>query len=231
MTLTSTKHIWLTMILSGSLVALNLGLLSATAADEAPLKLKLPMPTLKGTPDELPKGPNIEKLPDKPPQTPNVPAAVQNVALGKKVTASDKSPITGELSQVTDGNKEAFDDQVVEMRKNTQWAQVDLGEPFQIYAIALWHDHRWIQLYRDVIIQLADDADFTQNVRTVYNNDADNSSGQGIGNDKEYFETQYGRVIPVKGEKARFVRSYTKGSNLSALNCIQEVEVYALPAK
>jgi hypothetical protein len=225
------KRIWFTTILSAALGAPSLGVLCVSAAEEAPLKLKLPMPTLKGTPDELPKGPNIEKVPDKPPQTPNVPAGVQNVALGKKVTASDKSPITGELSQVTDGSKEAFDDQVVEMRKNTQWAQVDLGQEFKIYAIALWHDHRWIQLYRDVIIQLADDADFTQNVRTVYNNDMDNSSGQGIGKDKEYFETQYGRVIPVSGEKARYVRSYTKGSNLSALNCIQEIEVYALPAK
>ena len=225
------KRIWFTAILSTALGAPSLGLLCASAADEAPLKLKLPMPTLKGTPDELPKGPNIEKVPDKPPQTPNVPAGVQNVALGKKVTASDKSPITGELAQVTDGSKEAFDDQVVEMRKNTQWAQVDLGEEFKIYAIAVWHDHRWIQLYRDVIIQVADDADFTQNVRTVYNNDMDNSSGQGIGKDKEFFETQYGRVIPVSGEKARYVRSYTKGSNLSALNCIQEIEVYALPAK
>ncbi|MBN2506576.1 MAG: hypothetical protein JXQ71_07770 [Verrucomicrobia bacterium] len=223
------KRNGLRILLTAALAMPGAGAWCAAAA-EAPLKLKLPMPTLKGTPDELPKGPNIEKLPEKPPPTPNVPDGVKNVALNKKVTASDKSPITGELAQVTDGNKEAFDDQVVEMRKNTQWVQVDLGEPFKIHAIALWHDHRWVQLYRDVILQVADDPDFTQNVRTLYNNDMDNSSGQGIGKDKEYFETQYGRVIPVKGETARFVRSYTKGSNLSALNCIQEIEVYALPA-
>ncbi len=231
MKLTQTKRTWLAMVLGAAMVVPNVGLWCARAADEAPLKLKMPMPTLKGTPDELPKGPNIEKLPEKPPQLPSVPANVENVALHKKVTGSDKNPITGELSQATDGDKEAFDDQVIEMRKNTQWVQVDLGAEYKIYAIALWHDHRWVQLYRDVILQLADDPDFTQNVRTVYNNDMDNSSGQGIGKDKEYFETQWGRVIPVKGEKARYVRSYTKGSNLSALNCLQEIEVYGLPAK
>jgi len=37
--------------------------------------------------------------------------------------------------------------------------------------------------------------------------------------------------VPAKGVKARYVRAYTKGSSLSAINCWQELEVYALPAK
>ena len=40
-----------------------------------------------------------------------------------------------------------------------------------------------------------------------------------------------GRIVDGKGTKARYVRGYTKGSTLSALNCWQELEVYALPAK
>jgi hypothetical protein len=40
-----------------------------------------------------------------------------------------------------------------------------------------------------------------------------------------------GRVVEAKGVKARYLRSYSKGSNQSALNCRQEIEVYALPAK
>ena len=44
-------------------------------------------------------------------------------------------------------------------------------------------------------------------------------------------ELEFGRVVPVKGVKARYVRGYTKGGSLSALNCWQEIEVYALPAK
>lgn len=206
-------------------------LLQAADGDKEALAVKLPMPTLKGTPDELPTGPNIEKLLEKPPTPLQIPKGSQNVALNKKVTASDKNPISGTLSMATDGQKEAFDDQVIEMRKGTQWIQVDLEGDYIIYAVALWHDHRWIQLYRDVVIQVSDDPDFTKNVTTVYNNDTDNSSGLGIGADKEYFEQHYGRVVDGKGAKGRYVRTYTKGSNLSALNCMQEIEVYALPAK
>jgi hypothetical protein len=42
---------------------------------------------------------------------------------------------------------------------------------------------------------------------------------------------QWGRVVPGKGVKARYVRGYTKGSNQSAVNAWQELEVYGLPAK
>ena len=160
-----------------------------------------------------------------------VPEGVTNLALNKKVTGSDARPFTGTYEQVTDGKKEAFDDQVVEMRRGIQWVQIDLGAPAEIYAVLLWHDHRWLQVYKNVIVQVADDADFTQNVRTVFNNDMDNSSGRGIGTDKQYFETEQGKLIDAKGVKARYVRCYSKGSNLSAINCIQEVEVYGLPAQ
>ena len=63
----------------------------------------------------------------------------------------------------------------------------------------------------------------------MYNNDTDNSSGLGVGTDREYFEMEFGRVVAGKGVKARYVRGYTKGSSQSALNCWQEIEVYALP--
>ena len=203
----------------------------ASAADLAPLPLQLPQPTLKGTPDELPSGPGIEPLSDKPRAPFLAPQGVKNMALNKKVILSDKNPISGKPELVTDGQKEAFDDQVVEMHKNSQYAQIDLGEPVAIYAIVIWHDHRWIQVFRDVIIQVADDSDFTQNVRTIFNNDMDNSSGRGIGKDREYFETQEGKLIDAKGVTGRYLRSYSKGSSLSAFNVHQEIEVYGLPAK
>ena len=206
------------------------GAAAAVSGDKEPLKLKLPMPTLKGTPEDLPQGPNIEPVPKGPPADFNVPKGVVNVAAGKPVTSS-VAPFTGELKQVTDGDKEAFDDQAVEMKKGTQWIQIDLGTPVSIAAVAIWHDHRYVQLFRDVIIQVSDDPEFKNGVTTVYNNDTDNSSGMGIGTDKEYFETRYGRVIDGKNAKGRYVRSYTKGSNQSAINSIQEIEVYAVPAK
>ncbi len=202
----------------------------AEAPATEPLALKLPAPTMKGTPEDLPKGPNIDPLTDKPRPPFLVPKGVANVALGKPVSSSVQ-PFTGELSQVTDGKKEAFDYDAVEFKKGTQWVQVDLGANYSIYAIALWHDHRYIQVMHDVIVQVADDPEFKTNVRTVFNNDADNSSGLGLGTDREYFETHQGKIIDAKGVQARYLRGYSRGGTSSALNCWQEIEVYALPAK
>ena len=200
------------------------------AADTVPLKLKLPAHTTKGTPEDLPAGPSIEPPSDKPPTPIQVPPGVTNVALGKKVTSS-VAPYTGELTQLTDGKREPYDEDVMEFKKGPQWVQVDLGDSFAIYAIAMWHDHRVIQAFHDVIVQASDDPEFKSGVSTLFNNDTDNSSKQGVGTDREYFELEFGRVVPGKGTKARYVRAYTKGSSLSAINCWQEIEVYAVPNK
>jgi hypothetical protein len=207
---------------------------SSVRAEDAkatePLALKLPAHTLKGTPEDLPSGPNIEPPSDKAPTPLQVPKGVKNVAAGKPVTSS-VPPFLGELSQITDGKKEPIDDDAVEFKKGSQWVQIDLGQSFAIHAIVMWHDHRYVQAMHDVILQVSEDAEFKSGVTTLYNNDTDNSSGLGIGTDREYFEMQFGRVVPAKGVKARYVRGYIKGSNQSALNCWQEIEVYALPAQ
>ena len=215
-------------------LALGLTFLSGVTVSAAegtvPLKLNLPAHTTKGTPEDLPAGPNIEPLPKTPPPPIQVPAGVKNVAVGKPVTSS-VAPYTGELSQITDEKREPLAEDVVEFKKGTHWVQVDLGAPYVIHAIAMWHDHRLLQAFHDVILQVSDDPEFKTGVTTVYNNDTDNSSKLGVGTHREYFELEFGRVVPVKGVKARYVRGYTKGSSLSAINCWQEIEVYALPAK
>jgi len=202
----------------------------AEAPDRESLILQLPAPTMKGTPEDLPKGPNIEPLTDKPRPPVLAPKGVKNVALGKKVTSS-VPPFSGELSQITDGKKEAFDYDAVEFKKGPQWVQLDLGDTYAIHIIALWHDHRYIQVMHDVIVQVSNDAEFKDGVQTLFNNDADNSSGLGIGSDREYFETHQGKIIDARGVQARYVRGYTRGGSSSALNCWQEIEVYALPAR
>jgi hypothetical protein len=200
------------------------------AADTQPLVLKLPAHTTKGTPEDLPVGPNIEPPPKTAPAPLQVKAGVKNVALNKPVTSS-VAPYSGELNQVTDGKREPFDEDVAEFKKGTQWVQVDLGQAYEIHAIAIWHDHRLLQAYHDAIVQISDDPEFKNGVTTVFNNDTDNSSKLGVGTDREYFELEFGRVIPVNAVKGRYVRGYTKGSSLTAINCWQEIEVYALPAK
>jgi hypothetical protein len=219
------KRIWLASALT---VTLLLPVGQSFAADLAPLPLELPPASTKGTPSDLPAGPNIEPMSETPRAPFMAPKGVKNVALKKKVTASLDKPYNGTYTQITDGQKEAYDEQAVEMKKGTQWVQVDLEKDYPISAIVIWHDHRSYVVFHDVVVQIADDAEFTKNVRTLFNNDFDNSSGLGLGKDKEYFEHREGRLIDAKGVKARYVRCYSKGSSQSAYNVYQEIEVYAL---
>jgi hypothetical protein len=196
-----------------------------------PLELKLPKPAFRGTPKHVPPGTNLEP-PRKGPRPPlMVPKGLRNVALGKKVTSSDNEPIIGELKFVTDGDKEASEGSYVELGPGLQWVQIDLKEKYKLHALLVWHYHANAQVYHDVVVQVADDADFITNVRTVFNNDHDNSSGLGLGESKEYWETYEGKLIDAQGVEARYVRLYSKGSTADDQNHYTEVEVYALPAE
>ena len=106
------------------------------------------------------------------------------------------------------------------------WVQVDLGAAKNIYGLAVWHFHSQGRVYRDVVIQVADDKDFITNVQTVFNNDHDNSAGLGVGKDKEYVETNKGRLIEAKNVKGQFVRLYSNGSTATDMNHYIEVEVF-----
>jgi NedA-like, galactose-binding domain len=204
---------------------------AANASGLVPLHIKLPAPAFKGTPKDLQVGPNVEPLSDKPRPLMMVPPGLKNIAQGAKITCSDKNATPEDLAKITDGNKEASDESIIFIHKGTQWVQMDFGSPQEIFAVVLWHAHNTSKVYHDVIVQVADDPDFIQNVRTIFNNDSDNSSGLGVGTDREYFETFEGKLINAKGVKARYMRFYSKGSTESALNEYTEIEVYGRPAK
>jgi hypothetical protein len=181
---------------------------------------------LRAEPFNPPVGPHIEPYPDRPRPPFLVLAGVTNLARGREVVASVR-PITGELAQVTDGTKEPLDEEVVELRRGVQWLQVNLGRPCRIYAIVFWHDHRRAFIvYHDVVVQLADDPDITKNVRTIFNNDYDNTTGLGRGNDKEYFELNQGKLLDARGQVASHIRFYSSGTHTDPLNCYSEIEVY-----
>lgn len=204
---------------------------NALAEDKVPLNLKLPTPAFKGTPKDIPLSSYVEPLSDKPRPPMMVPAGLKNLAKTAKVHCSDKSADAETLAKITDGNKDASDDSVIMLRKGTQYVQMDFEQPSEIFAIALWHAFSSPKVYHDVVVQAADDKDFTRNVRTIFNNDQDNSSGLGAGKDKEYFETHEGKLIDSKGVKTQYLRFYSKGSTESALNEYTEIEVYGRPAK
>lgn len=193
----------------------------------APLDIKLPTPMFVGTKKPI-KVANLRKLGigDRPPFL--APVGSTNVALGKPVSGSDDQPIIGEIEMITDGDKEAADGSYIELGPFTQYVTIDLEAIHEIYAIVIWHFHQEPRVYFDVIVQVADDADFITNVSTLFNNDIDNSAGLGAGKDMHYIETYEGELIDCfsKGVKARYVRLYSSSNTANDLNHYIEVEVY-----
>jgi hypothetical protein len=219
------------------LAAALAGLVSCSqAADPAagalvPLDVKLPQPAFKGTPKDIQLSAYVEPLSDKPRPAMMVPPGLKNLAKDAKITSSDKNATADTLDKLKDGDKEASEQSIIYLRKGTQWVQMDFGSPQEIFAIVIWHAHNSAKVYHDVIVQVSDDPDFVSGVKTIFNNDQDNSSGLGVGTDREYFETNEGKLIDAKGIKARYIRFYSKGSTESALNEYTELEVYGRPAK
>jgi hypothetical protein len=199
---------------------------AAASGDMVPLTLKLPEPAFKGTPKDIQLSSYVEPLSDKPRPPMMVPGGLKNLASGAKLTSSDKNATDEVLKKIVDGDKEPSDQSIIYLRKGTQWVQMDLGAPKEIFAIVVWHAHNAPKVYRDVIVQLSDDPEFKDKVQLLYNNDQDNSSALGAGTDREYFETNEGRLINAKGAKGRYLRFYSKGSTESALNEYTEIEVY-----
>lgn len=200
----------------------------------APLPIKLPPKLFIGTPPNM-KLLNVAMPQDRPPFL--APRDAKLLSLHKEVTASDTEPIIGEIAMVTDGDKNGNDGSFVEFGPGVQWIQLDLGQPNDLYALVLWHYHAQARVYHDVIVRTADDPDFVTGVKTLFNNDNDNSAGLGVGKDKEYLEDHQGKLIDARaitnGEplRARYIRCYSNGNTANEMNHYVEVEVYGRPAK
>ncbi len=116
---------------------------------------------------------------------------LKNLALYKPVTSSAK-PTIGELEQINDGIKKSGEFNIVE---GPSWVQVDLGAQVSIHAIAVWHFYKTPIIYNDVIVRVSDGADFSRNVRVLFNNDHDNSAGLGKGEDTAFISRWCGEVV------------------------------------
>jgi len=223
------------MIFSGRILLLAVALVGCGVAAETgkmvPLDVTLPGAAFKGTPTNIQTNSYTEPYSDAPPAPMMVPEGLKNLAPSAKLSSSSTNVSAEKLSKIVDGDKEAAEPSIVLLRKGTQYVQMDLGSPAEIFAIVLWHAHAVAKVYHDVIVQASDDPEFKKDVKTTFNNDQDNTSGLGAGTDREYFETRYGKRIDAKGVKARYLRFYSKGSTESALNEYTEVEVYGRPAK
>ena len=192
------------------------------------LPITLPQPVFQGTPQNI-NVKNLEKPLGKPRPDFLAPAGTKNVAAGIVPESTDDMPIIGDTDMISDDDREATDGSYVELAPGMQYITFDLGAAHEIYAVLFWHYHRSPRVYFDVVVQLADDADFLENVRTIFNNDDDNSTGLGAGQDKHYVETSEGKLVNAKGHMARYVRLYSNGNNVNELNHYIEVEIFGKP--
>ncbi len=212
-------------------LVLTVILCSLVIAEETkvPLQTECPKEVLAGTPPEV-----LAKLyPHLPPPltkqpTFMVPRGTVNLALKKKVSSSDSWPLLGELSYVTDGKKTGIEGSFVELGPMKQWVQIDLKRTCRVHAVYLWHYFQEARSYHDVVVQVADDAKFLKDVRTVFNNDQDNSLKFGVGRDRPYIETHLGQLIDAKGIKGRYLRLYSRGNTANDANHYVEVEVFGI---
>jgi hypothetical protein len=189
-----------------------------------PLTTELPPELIEGTPKPM-KVPNLVQAATKAPEF-LVPEGTTLLSKGKPVTSSDANPIIGDLTLITDGDKEAGEGYFVELLNGTQWVQIDLEKSAELSAVWIWHFHSQKRAYNDVIIQVSDDPAFKSGVTTVYNNDYDNSSELGTGSDRPYVETRFGLIADAKNAKGRYVRLYSKGNTSNDMNHYIEVEVF-----
>ena len=206
-------------------LTLVLILTAYAATDKVNLVIEYPEKLVKGT--EVPKAiPNLGKARVKgtAPALFKVPAGCKNLAEDKDVSSSDEDPGVGDLDMISDVDADGAE--YVQLKKGLQWVQIDLEDSKKLYATHLWHYHSQPRVYYDIIIQISDDEDFIEGVKTVFNNDHDNSSGLGKGTDKNYIEEYYGKTIDLKGTKGQYIRFYSQGNSADKSNHYVEIQVH-----
>ena len=205
---------------------LSLAVITLFAAEKkVDLKIEYPEKLVKGT--EVPKSiPNLEKSrPEgQAPALLKVPEGCENLSEDQEVTSSDDDPSAGDLDMITDADADGSE--YVQLKKGLQWVQINLEESKNLYAAHVWHYHSQPRVYNDIIIQVSNDPDFIEGVKTVFNNDHDNSSGLGKGADKNYIEEYYGKSFDLKGIKAKYVRFYSNGNSADKSNHYIEIQVF-----
>ena len=200
----------------------------AAFADKVALKIEFPPPHSSGTPKEI-KSDNLE--PDPGPGKLRPPIMVEPEYTKKlttedtKVTTSEEA-VTGENEYVVDGDKTPDATSMLQLPGGVQWVQLNLGAEHVISAVCVWHDQGDERVYKDVIVQISNDANFVDGVKTIFNNDHDNTAKLGKGTDKEYRERNDGRPMDAKLTKGRYVRCYSNGSTSEPVNNYIEIEVF-----
>ena len=226
----------------GLALALLIGLVGHAIAEEedpkasdpnmAVLKIELPEPSFSGTPLDFDLI-DVEhfEFSYKPRAPFYAPKDAQLLSRKKPLTCSDPKVAAALLKKVTDGNKSFEEPNVVALAAGKQYIQLDLQDRYALDAILVWRFHEYERVYHDIIAQVSDDPKFPkEKTKTLFNNDYDNSSGMGVGKDKEFMELAEGRMIDPKGVEGRYLRLYSNGNTTDDMNTYIEIEVFGRPA-
>ena len=213
----------------------KLMLLSAVAvfaagvfAEKVAIKFELPPPHSSGTPKEI-KSDNLEPDPGpgklRPPIMVEPEYAKKLTTENTKVTTSEEA-VTGDNDYVVDGDKTPDATSMLQLPGGLQWVQLDLGAEHTVSAVCVWHDQGDERVYKAVIVQISNDANFVDGVTTIFNNDHDNTAKLGKGKDKECRDRNDWRPMDAKLSKGRYVRCYSNGSTSEPVNNYIEIEVF-----
>ena len=204
-------------------------------AKAVPLKTEYPKPVFGFGPIPI-QLPNLEPPHDNKEWSFDLPEGCTNLARGRPAISNDPHVAAEELTKITDGEKSGLKvgedgayqwyGSIVQLAAGPRWVQIDLGKKADIYAVLVWHNHIRPCPYKAVIVQLSDDATFSNGVSTVFNSDIGNLNGQGIGKDFCYIENNYGKLIDAKGAQARYLRFWSNGNTEDSLNRYMEIEVW-----
>ncbi|RSX58061.1 discoidin domain-containing protein [Bifidobacterium samirii] len=169
---------------------------------------------------------------------------VTNAALGSTVKAYNPDGTPGferesrPLKIGVDGKKDSTDsygDFSGSDNKAASYAEFDLGGTYELMGegddptkdvIRLWRYWGDARVYKNTVIVASEKGTFEDGDYTVlYNADADNKFGFGIGTATTYGETQDGLHVDVaSGVRASRIRVYMNGSNKNQSNHIVEFE-------
>lgn len=184
----------------------------------------------------------------------DLPVGSRNLALGRSVTTNFPQPLLGCLEMITDGDKGVVtypdgrlrfvdaDNCHVEFSPSVpgvigddahglgpRYIQFDLQDSVAIDAVWIWPGYRehGYDVVRKLVVQASHDPSFTTDSTTIFNCDTSNSMGFGIGVDRPFATSRFGKLIQPASISGRFVRIWWDGSVMFPFETrIVEVEIY-----
>ena len=135
---------------------------------------------------------------------------------------------TGHDQRLFDGVTDSAYPNFVDVGADSKFIVIDLGSAVMVDGLNVWRFYNDDRQYHDVVYQLSTTSDFSTDVTTVFNNDANNSNQQGTGSDQEYREGPLGRPVYFPPVRARYLRLWSRGNTVNNNNHYTEVEVYGM---